>query len=47
MKWWEVVPTGATLVQCDGEEGFAVFESDNDGEMQRWTVDLWNDEVMS
>jgi hypothetical protein len=46
MNWWQEVKVGATLVRVDEMEGVAVFEHDGDGDMERWTVDLFTDEVV-
>lgn len=46
-KWWQAIPVGATLIKVDSNHGVAVFESDDDGELTRWTVDLWTDNVFT
>lgn len=47
IKWWDVVPAGATLARIDPKYGQAVFEYDHKIGRLTVTIDLFTDEVTS
>ena len=46
LKWWSVVPVGATLIEKDTMKGHVVFRWEDDETPFLACIDLWTDDVI-